>query len=84
MSRIIWSRSGTANYRPVLSDPAQRAAVKLINNLDSGLNIRTPEGYRKLMNGLGFEVETRVFHDLLRIPYDHVVMIARNETTQSS
>jgi len=30
------------------------------------------------LNGLGFEDQTRVFRDLLRIPYDHVVMIVRN------
>jgi SAM-dependent methyltransferase len=58
--------------------PGQRAAVKLINRLDSGINIRTPEGYLGLLNGLGFDIETRVFHDLLRIPYDHFIMIARN------
>lgn len=56
--------------------PRQRAVVKLINKLDSGMNIRTPEGYLKLLNGLNYEVQTRVFHDLLRIPYDHIVMTA--------
>jgi len=63
--------------------PSQRIVVKLINKLDSGMNIRTPEGYLRLLNGLGFEVQTRVFHDLLRIPYDHVVMIARNRGMQA-
>jgi SAM-dependent methyltransferase len=58
--------------------PKQRAAVKLINKLDSGMNIRTPEGYLKLLNGLKFDVQTRVFNDLLRIPYDHFVMVLRN------
>jgi ubiquinone/menaquinone biosynthesis C-methylase UbiE len=61
--------------------PKQRAAVKLINNLDSGINIRSPEGYLGLMSGLGFEIETRIFHNLLRIPYDHFVMIARNASS---
>lgn len=58
--------------------PGQRMAVKLINKLDSGINIRTPEGYLGLLSGLGFEIQTRIFDDLLRIPYDHFVMIARN------
>jgi SAM-dependent methyltransferase len=58
--------------------PKQRAVVKLFNTLDSGLNIRTPEGYLGLLNGLKFDVQTRIFNDLLRIPYDHFVMIARN------
>lgn len=58
--------------------PDQRLAVKLINKLDSGVNIRTPEGYLELLSGLGFDLQTRVFNDLLRIPYDHFIMIARN------
>lgn len=57
--------------------PRQRAGAKFFNALDSGTNIRTPEGYLGLLNGLGLNVETRIFHDLLRIPYDHFVMIAR-------
>lgn len=55
----------------------QRLAVKLLNALDSGLNIRTPEGYVELLKGLGFEVKTHLFHDRLRIPYDHFIMVAR-------
>jgi SAM-dependent methyltransferase len=58
--------------------PKQRSAAKLIKKLDSGTNIRTPEGYLRLLSGLGFEIETIVFHNLLRIPYDHFVMVARN------
>jgi SAM-dependent methyltransferase len=58
--------------------PRQRAAVKLINRLDSGNNIRTPEGYLRLLGGLGFDIQTRILNDLLRIPYDHFIMIARN------
>jgi SAM-dependent methyltransferase len=58
--------------------PRQRFAVRLINNLDSGTNIRTPEGYLGLLNGLEFDIQTRIFGDLLRIPYDHFIMIARN------
>lgn len=57
--------------------PRQRAVVKLINSLDSGMNIRTPDGYLELLSGLNYEVKTRLFHDLLRIPYDHIVMTAR-------
>jgi SAM-dependent methyltransferase len=58
--------------------PRQRALVRFVNSMDSGLNIRTPEQYLSLLDGHSFEVETRTFNDLLRIPYDHFVMIARN------
>jgi ubiquinone/menaquinone biosynthesis C-methylase UbiE len=58
--------------------PRQRVAVRLFNYLDSGTNIRTPEGYLRLLNGMGFDVQTLFLNDLLRIPYDHIIMIARN------
>lgn len=61
--------------------PKQRIVVKMINALDSGLNIRTPERYVSLLNNLSLNVETRIFHDLLRIPYDHFVMIASTGAT---
>lgn len=60
--------------------PGQRVAVRIINSLDSGMNIRTPEGYLALWNGLGFDVQTLTFNDLLRIPYDHFIMVARNNS----
>ncbi|MBN9007100.1 MAG: class I SAM-dependent methyltransferase [Rhizobiales bacterium] len=60
--------------------PKQRAIAKMINSLDSGLNIRTPESYILLTDGLSLDVETKVFHDLLRIPYDHFVMILTNRS----
>ena len=58
--------------------PKQRVAVRLINHLDSGTNIRTPEGYLRLWNGMRFDVQTYFLNDLLRIPYDHIIMVARN------
>lgn len=60
--------------------PEQRSVAKLLNRMDSGLNIRSQDGYVGLLEYSGLNVETRIFHDLLRIPYDHIVMIARNQT----
>jgi ubiquinone/menaquinone biosynthesis C-methylase UbiE len=58
--------------------PKQRVVVRLFNYLDSGTNIRTPAGYLRLLNGMGFDVQTLFFNDLLRIPYDHIIMLARH------
>jgi SAM-dependent methyltransferase len=58
--------------------PGQRILVRLVNYMDSGTNIRTPEGYLRLLNGTGLKVQTLLLDDLLRIPYDHIIMIARN------
>jgi hypothetical protein len=52
--------------------------VTVINKLDSGINTRTPDGYLRLPSDLGFEMQTRILDDLLRIPHDHFIMIARN------
>ena len=57
--------------------PNQRYLVRLVNSLDSGKNIRTPEQYVGLLRGLDLEVETRTVHDMLTIPYDHFIMICK-------
>lgn len=66
--------------RLVTLDPVwlsgQRTVARLFNWLDSGMNIRTPDGYVELLKDLDFDVQTRIFRNLLRIPYDHAVMIA--------
>jgi SAM-dependent methyltransferase len=56
--------------------PQQRTAVKLLNRMDSGLNIRTPEHYLRLLDTLSLDVRTMILNDLLRVPYDHFIMVA--------
>lgn len=55
--------------------PRQSFIARRLIGLDSGLNVRTPEGYLALTSGLPVEIETLVFRDLLRIPYDHFSMV---------
>lgn len=62
--------------------PNQRLTVRLINKMDSGLNIRTPDGYARLLENQGFRVERTIYNDLLRIPYDHFCMTAHVVSTQ--
>jgi SAM-dependent methyltransferase len=59
--------------------PRQRLIPILMNTADSGKNVRAPDGYLALLSGLPLRVESRIFHDLLRIPYDHFVMTARHD-----
>ncbi len=54
--------------------PKQNVIAKLFNSLDSGLNVRTPEQYVGLAANQPFHVESRIYRDLLRIPYDHFCM----------
>jgi len=46
-----------------------------LNKLDSGLNVRSENGYRSLVKDLPVTVEGTTFRDLLRIPYDHFSMV---------
>lgn len=46
-----------------------------LNKLDSGLNVRSEEGYLSLTTDLPVTVESTIYRDLLRIPYDHFSMI---------
>ncbi|WP_319797369.1 class I SAM-dependent methyltransferase [Nitrobacter sp.] len=56
--------------------PKQRLAVKILNSLDSGQNIRSPEQYMTLFSSAGLRLQTRVTSDLLRVPYDHFIVVA--------
>lgn len=65
--------------RVVTIDPGlvagqSRIARELITR-DRGQNVRTEDGYRALAEGAFDKVESFVRHDLLRIPYTHVVLI---------
>ena len=52
----------------------QNPIARLFNHLDSGLNVRTPGQYEALVAHLPLQVESRLYRDLLRIPYDHFCM----------
>lgn len=55
----------------------QRVIAKFLIALDSGLRIRSARAYRQLTEGLEADIEVREFHDALRVPYDHFLMILR-------
>jgi ubiquinone/menaquinone biosynthesis C-methylase UbiE len=57
--------------------PQQRFVARTLIGMDSGLNVRTPDGYLRLLDNSAFEVESRIYHDLSRVPYDHFCMTAR-------
>ncbi len=57
----------------------QHPVAWAFNKLNSGLNVRTAEGYLRLAEGLDVNVESRTYRDLFRIPYDHFCMtLTRN------
>jgi SAM-dependent methyltransferase len=58
---------------PTLIDPQPALARALIVR-DRGRNVRSPQAYAALARPAFADVETRVRHDLLRVPYTHCVL----------
>ena len=62
-------------YDPVYIEN-QNLIAKKLNDLDSGQNIRTPEGYKDLFD-LGYvDLKTEVLSGMLNLPYNHCCNIA--------
>jgi len=57
----------------------QRLAAKLMLDMDAGKNVRTKQGYSELCSEAPLRVEVTVKHNLLRIPYDHNIMVLTRE-----
>jgi 2-polyprenyl-3-methyl-5-hydroxy-6-metoxy-1,4-benzoquinol methylase len=52
----------------------QSALARYIISKDRGMHVRTPEQYTRLARASFRHIETHIIHDLLRIPYSHLVM----------
>jgi SAM-dependent methyltransferase len=56
--------------------PEQSPLAKAIIRRDRGQNVRTPEEYQAIIQDVFARVTSEVRHDLLRIPYTHVIIEA--------
>lgn len=67
--------------RVITIDPTltlgQHPIAAFVARRDRGRNVRSPEGYRALAEGVFEHVEAEVRHDLLRIPYSHCILQMR-------
>lgn len=54
----------------------QSRVARFVISRDRGRRVRSPEGYRSLLERTFREVTSEVRHDLLRIPYSHFVALA--------
>lgn len=52
---------------------------RLIVAMDRGQNVRSPAGYAELLSSSFPSVTTNVYHNLLRIPYTHVILVGAKE-----
>ena len=53
--------------------PGQSAIAKFLIDNDRGEHVRDQAGFERLFSGIG-TVRSKIFHDLLRIPYTQIVM----------
>lgn len=54
--------------------PGQHPLARLLIGMDRGQNPRTPEGFVALAHTAFADVKHTVRHDLLRLPYTHIIM----------
>jgi 2-polyprenyl-3-methyl-5-hydroxy-6-metoxy-1,4-benzoquinol methylase len=59
--------------------PRQNFIAKKLNDLDSGQNIRTPEGYKALFVDENTDMQTLVLSGKLNIPYNHCCNIVQRK-----
>lgn len=55
--------------------PGQSPAARYVISKDRGRNVRDAAGYVRIARGVFSEIEEHVRHDLLRIPYTHLVLV---------
>lgn len=63
---VAWDACFTPDMSPI---------ARFVISKDRGRNVRTVEAYRAIAERHFPSVETHVHHDLLRVPYSHVVMV---------
>jgi hypothetical protein len=57
--------------------PEQNSMARYLVSRDRGRNVRYPESYAALAQGIFAAVEPTVLRNTLRIPYDHAVLVCR-------
>ncbi|MBX3203390.1 MAG: class I SAM-dependent methyltransferase [Labilithrix sp.] len=63
--------------------PEQSTLARWIVSMDRGRHVRTPEAYAELARLTFRDVTIDVRHDLLRIPYTHVLLECRDPSTSA-
>jgi len=75
LSERLSSVGRIVTYDPVYVEK-QNFIAKKLNDLDSGQNIRTPEGYISLFNTERMTLRTDILSGMLNVPYNHCCNIA--------
>lgn len=64
---------------PVFAEGQSRISRNLVSR-DRGMNVRSPDGYRNLVENRFTSVDVTVRHNLLRFPYSHCIMECTKST----
>lgn len=71
--RLLASGGRLIGHEPCYVD-GQHPFARWMKDRDSGQDIREAEGYRSLFSEAGGTLETLLLDDLIRIPYNHIVI----------
>ncbi len=56
----------------------QSKIARFMLSMDRGQNVRTTEAYKALTTGIFQEVHSTIRHDMLQLPYTHIIMECTN------
>jgi len=57
--------------------PGQHRVARMLISMDRGRFVRDDSGYEALARSAFANVETKLYEDLLRVPYSHIVLVCR-------
>jgi SAM-dependent methyltransferase len=80
-SRLLRPGGAFVAIDPTLHE-RQAIAARLLVSLDRGRRVRSPQGYRALLEAHFPDIEERVLTDLLPVPYSHYVVKARSASAR--
>jgi len=75
--KVILSPNGYLLCLENVFSPGQSPVARYLISMDRGLNVRTPDGYASLCKKHFNKVNFEIRHDLLRIPYTHILIKCR-------
>jgi SAM-dependent methyltransferase len=82
-ARALRPEGRLVTFDPVFDDE-QSSLARWIIKRDRGKDVRTVEGYRRLASEHFGNVEVHIRHDLLRVPYTHIILVCTQPAVQTS
>lgn len=83
MTRLLRTGGRVVTIDNVFID-RQNPLARFVISMDRGQNVRRREAYEALFHGVFGQVQGAIYHDLLRIPYTHVIVEATEPVLQTA